>query len=67
LRISVRSIPLPAALARLRERARLCRKAAWTMEPSLARSALERLALRWEVIAEVERRQLERATAANEP
>ena len=60
------SIPIPAALARLRERARLCRKAAWTMQPSPARSALERLALRWDVIAEAERLQAERASAANE-
>lgn len=60
------SIPLPAALARLRAKARQCRKAAWTMEPSPARSALERLALRWDVIAEAERLEAERTTAANE-
>ena len=60
------SISIAAALARLREKARQCRKAAWMMEPSEARSALERLALRWDVIAEAERRQAERTTAANE-
>ena len=60
------SIPLPAALARLRDKARQCRKAAWRMEPSPARSALERLALRWDVIAEAERLQAERTSAANE-
>jgi hypothetical protein len=59
-------LPLPAALARLREKARQCRRTAWTMEPSPARSALERLALRWDVIAEAERRHAERTTAANE-
>ncbi|HTK35610.1 MAG TPA: hypothetical protein VL358_10050 [Caulobacteraceae bacterium] len=60
------SFPIAAALARLRERARQCRKAAWTMEPSPARSALERMALRWDVIAEAERLQAERVAAANE-
>ena len=60
------SLPLPAALARLRGLARQCRKSAWTMKPSPARSALERLALRWDVIAEAERRQAERLTAAND-
>ena len=58
--------PLAAALARLRDRARQCRKAAWKMQPSEARSALERMALRWDVIAEAERLQAERTTAANE-
>jgi hypothetical protein len=37
------------------------------MEPSPARSALERLALRWDMIAEAERRLAERTSAANEP
>ena len=60
------SIPFSAALARLREKARQCRRAARTMEPSPARSALERLALRWDAIAEAERLQAERPTAANE-
>ena len=59
-------IPIAAALARLRDRARQCRRAAWKMEPSEARSALERVALRWDVIAEAERRQAERTTAAND-
>jgi hypothetical protein len=59
-------MPLPAVLARLRDKARLCRKSAWKMEPSPARSALERLALRWDVIAEAERLEAERTTAANE-
>lgn len=58
--------PIPAAIARLRDKARQCRRAAWTMEPSPARSALERLALRWDVIAEIERLNVERAGAANE-
>jgi hypothetical protein len=62
----VPSKPFPAALARLRELARQCRKAAWTMEPSVARTALERLALRWDVIAEAEQAQTERTSAANE-
>jgi hypothetical protein len=62
----VLSIPLPAALARLREKARQCRRAAWKMEPSPARSALERLAARWDLIAEAERRQAERTSAAND-
>jgi len=62
----VPSLPLPAALARLRDRARQCRKAAWKLEPSPTRSALERLALRWDVIAEAERRQAERTIAAND-
>lgn len=66
LRKSVPKVLLPAALARLRDKARQCRKAAWTMKPSPARSALERVALRWEVIAEAERRQVERTTAAND-
>lgn len=61
------SLPIAAAIASLRDRARQCRRAAWNMEPSLARSALERLALRWEVVAEAERRQAERVMAANEP
>ncbi|MGZ3273877.1 MAG: hypothetical protein ACXU82_19180 [Caulobacteraceae bacterium] len=61
------SLPLPAAFARLRERARHCRKAAFKMQPSPARSAVERLALRWDVIAEAERRQAETMSAANEP
>ncbi len=59
-------IPIASALARLRDRARQCRRAAWKMEPSPARAALERMALRWDVIAEAERRQVERATAAND-
>jgi hypothetical protein len=62
----VLKVPLPAAIARLREKARQCRKAAWTMEPSPARSAIERLALRWEMIAEAERRQAELSSAAND-
>ena len=65
--MSVLSIPLPAAIARLRDKARQCRRAAFKMEPSPARSSLERLAARWDVIAEAERRQAERTTAANEP
>ena len=64
---SVLSIPLAAAITRLRERARQCRRAAWKMQPSPASSALQRLAARWEVIAEAERRQAERMVAANEP
>jgi hypothetical protein len=36
------------------------------MEPSVARSALERLALRWDVIAEAERMHAERTGAAND-
>jgi hypothetical protein len=36
------------------------------MGPSPARSALERLALRWDVIAEAERLQAQRTSAANE-
>lgn len=60
------SIPIPAVLARLRDRARQCRKAAWKMQPSPARSALERMALRWDVIAETERLQAARTTAAND-
>jgi hypothetical protein len=36
------------------------------MQPSPARSALERLALRWDVIAEAERRAAEYTGAANE-
>lgn len=60
------SLPIPAAIARLRDKARQCRRAAWKMEPSEARSALERLALRWDVIAEAERRQAERTAPANE-
>ena len=60
------TFPLPTVLARLRERARQCRKAAWTMEPSPARSALERMALRWDLIAEAERLQAERTGAAND-
>jgi hypothetical protein len=67
LRKSVLSLPFSAALARLRDTARQCRRAAWKMEPSPARAALERLALRWEVIAEAERRRVERTRAANEP
>lgn len=59
-------LPLHAALARLRDKARQCRKAAWKMEPSPARSGLERLAVRWDVIAEAERLQAERTSAANE-
>jgi len=58
--------PLPAAIARLRQKARECRRAAWTMQASPARSALERLALRWDAIAEAERRQAELTSAANE-
>jgi hypothetical protein len=57
---------LPAALARLREKARQCRKAAWKMEPSPARVALELLAARWDLIAEAERRHAERTDAAND-
>lgn len=60
------SLPIPAAISRLRDRARQCRRAAWKMEPSEARSALERLAARWDVIAEAERRQAERTSAAND-
>jgi hypothetical protein len=63
---SVPPFPLPAALARLRDRARQARKAAWKMNPSPARSALERLAARWEVIAEAERQDAARTTAAND-
>jgi hypothetical protein len=36
------------------------------MQPSPARSALERMALRWDVIAEAEQRQVERTMAAND-
>lgn len=54
-----------AAITRLRDRARLCRRAAFRMEPSLGRTAMERLAARWDVIAQCEQRRLERA--ANEP
>ena len=60
------SLPFPAALARLRDLARQCRKSAWRMEPSPARTALERLALRWDLIAEAERRQAQRTSAAND-
>ena len=60
------SIPLPAALARLRAKARQCRRSAWKMQPSPARSALERLALRWDLIVEAERLQAERTHAAND-
>ena len=66
-RKSVLSIPLPAAFALLRNKARQCRRAAFRMQPSPARSALERLAARWDVIADAERRQAERTMAANEP
>jgi len=59
-------LSLSAALARLRGKARQCRKAAWKMEPSPARSALERMALRWDMIAEIERLQAARTTAAND-
>jgi hypothetical protein len=62
----VLSLPLPFAISRPRDRARQCRRAAWKMEPSPARSALERMALRWDVIAESERLQAERISAANE-
>lgn len=54
-----------AAITRLRDKARQCRRAAFKMEPSLGRTAMERLAARWDVIAEIEQRHLERA--ANEP
>jgi uncharacterized protein YciW len=64
---SVLPYPLAAALARLCDKARQCRRTAWKMEPSPARSALERLALRWDMIAEAERRLAERTSAANEP
>ena len=60
------TFPLPAAFARFRDRARQCRKAAWTMEPSQARVVLERLALRWDVIAEAEQRQAESTASAND-
>jgi len=62
----VPTLPLPAALARLRENARQCRRAAWKMEPSPARVALELLAARWDLMAEAERRQAERTNAAND-
>lgn len=61
------SISIPAAIAQLRDRARRCRHAAFRMQPSEARTALERLAIRWDVIAETRRRHLELTTAANEP
>jgi hypothetical protein len=64
---SVLPHPVAVALTRLRDRAQQCRRAAWTMERSQARSALERLALRWDMIAEAERRQAERVMAANDP
>jgi hypothetical protein len=59
--------PIAAAITRLRDRARQCRRAAWKMERSEARSVIERLALRWEVIAEAERLRAQRVMAANEP
>jgi hypothetical protein len=62
----VLSQPIAFAIARLRDRARQCRRAAWRMERSEARSAIERLAVRWDMIAEAERRQAERVMAAND-
>ena len=47
---------LTAALARLRDNARRCRRAAFRMKPSVARSAIERIAVRWEIMAAAEAR-----------
>jgi hypothetical protein len=41
-------------IARFRGEARRCRKVAFGMQPSVAKAALERLALRWDVIARAE-------------
>jgi hypothetical protein len=53
-------------IARLREQARRSRHAALAMEPSDARSAIERIAERWELMARVEARQAELTSAAND-
>jgi hypothetical protein len=45
-----------AAVALLQQKARLCRRAASVMDPSPARTAVERIALCWEIMAEAERR-----------
>ena len=47
----MRGIPFVAEIARLREKARRCRRAAFAMEPSVARDAIERIAARWDLIA----------------
>jgi len=59
-------IPFIAAAARLREKARRCRRLAFTMEPSVARSAMERIAAHWDVMAAAEAAPC-RESAANEP
>jgi len=57
---------LTAAVSRLRDKARICRRASFRMQPSLARSAMERIAARWEIMAAAEAR-LASETPANDP
>ena len=49
--ISVTTIGAMTA-ALFRQRARRCRLAAFKMQPSAARTALERAAIRWEIMAD---------------
>jgi hypothetical protein len=55
-----------SAIERLREKARRCRRLAFRMQPSFGRSHLERLAARWDVMAQAEQRNAT-PLAANEP
>ncbi len=45
---------ITAEIARYRDQARRCRRLSLTMAPSAAKSAMERLARRWDVIARAE-------------
>jgi hypothetical protein len=57
---------LPAAIALLRQNAGRSRLAASRMTPSPARAAVERIAARWEIMAEAEARFARRLAPAND-